>query len=80
MTDELGCAELVELVTAFLDGALDADTERRFIEHLADCEGCERYLDQFRQTISALGRLTPRAMPQDAKQRLRAAFRHRHAG
>ena len=35
------CAELVELVTAFLEGALDPDTERRFIEHLAVCDGCE---------------------------------------
>ncbi len=51
----LDCDELVELVTSYLEGRLDRDTERRFNEHLAACDGCDRYLDQFRQTISVLG-------------------------
>src|SRR5439155_17208249 len=51
------CAVVVELVTAFLEGTLDPETEERFIEHLALCPGCELYLDQFRQTMSALGEL-----------------------
>ncbi|MGH9252768.1 MAG: zf-HC2 domain-containing protein, partial [Acidimicrobiales bacterium] len=35
----LNCSEFVELVTAFLDDALDADSERRFVDHLGQCEG-----------------------------------------
>lgn len=42
------------------NGALDAATERRVIEQLAECDGCERYLDQFRQTIRA-----PSGLPAD---------------
>ena len=80
MADEMACAELVELVTAFLDGELDAATERRFVAHLARCEGCERYLDQFRQTIRAIGRLSPAAMSPRARQRMLAAFRDWRAG
>ena len=45
------CAELVELVTAFLEGALDSETEQRFVEHLAICDGCETYLEKMRRTI-----------------------------
>jgi hypothetical protein len=51
----LTCAEFVELVTSFLDDALDAGVERRFVEHISACAGCKGFLDQFRQTIHLLG-------------------------
>jgi anti-sigma factor RsiW len=71
----LTCQEFVELVSTFLDGALDEDTERRFVDHLADCPGCDAYLDQFRQTIGALGKLPPESLSPDARDRLLTAFR-----
>lgn len=72
----LNCAEFVELVTAFLDGALDPETERHFVEHLAECAGCERYLEQFRRTITELGELPPESLSPEARDRLLTAFRH----
>ena len=54
---DLACAELVELVTAYLDGSLDAETRARFDTHLLDCEGCENYLQQFRMTVATLNRV-----------------------
>lgn len=71
----LDCAEFVELVTAFLDGELDPETERRFVAHLAECPGCERYLDQFRRTIRELGALPAESLSPQARDRLLAAFR-----
>ncbi|MBZ9645503.1 anti-sigma factor [Streptomyces sp. PSKA30] len=71
----MDCVDFVELVTDFLEGALPDDDERRFIEHLAECSGCERYLDQFRQTIATTGELTPGSMSPDAREQLLAAFR-----
>ena len=68
------CQEFVELVTAFLDGTLEPDSEQRFIEHLALCPGCETYLDQFRQTIDALGELPPESLSDEARDRLLSAF------
>ena len=53
--DAMDCNELVELVTAYLDDALDADTKSRFESHLGDCDGCENYLQQFRETVRAVG-------------------------
>lgn len=67
------CAELVELITAYLDGELD-DRER-FEDHLAECEGCERYLDQFRTVVGAMGDLDPPGPDPGVRDRLLAAFR-----
>lgn len=69
------CQELVELVTAHLDGILDADTEDRFGEHLRMCKGCERYLDQFKQVIRTCGELPPESLPGGLRDSLLDAFR-----
>ena len=69
------CAELVELVTAFLEGALDPDTERRFIEHLAVCDGCERYVDQMRRTVAEVGQVEPESLSDETRDHLLEAFR-----
>ncbi|WP_257000181.1 anti-sigma factor family protein, partial [Mycobacterium avium] len=37
----LDCNELVEIVTAYLDGSLDLETRARFDEHLLECDGCD---------------------------------------
>ena len=71
----MDCDAFVELVTAYLGGALDAGTERRFAEHLAGCDGCERYLEQIRRTIDALGHLPAEGLPPQARDRLLHAFR-----
>jgi anti-sigma factor RsiW len=71
----VNCDEFVELVTAYLDGTLDPATEQRFVEHLAECEGCDRYLDQIRTTIQTLGRLPVQSLTPQARDRLLAAFR-----
>ena len=71
---ELTCAEFVELVTAYLERSLTAEVEARFAEHLAACEGCERYLDQFRDTIRRLGSLPPETLPAPVRRQLLTAF------
>jgi anti-sigma factor RsiW len=74
------CREFVELVTAYLEGALDPPTARRFEKHLATCEGCDRYLDQIRATIAALGHLPTDTLDPHARDRLLSAFRDWPAG
>jgi anti-sigma factor RsiW len=68
------CQELVELVTAYLDGTLPTDQRRAFDEHLALCPGCERYLAQFRQTIALVGQLPEESLSAPARERLLEAF------
>ena len=49
------CQEFVELVTDYLEGALDPSERARFAAHIDHCDGCEEYLVQFRETIAAVG-------------------------
>jgi anti-sigma factor RsiW len=48
---DLTCRELVELVTDYLEDALPEPERERFEAHLAECEGCRRYMEQMRATI-----------------------------
>jgi anti-sigma factor RsiW len=61
MTEDpgLSCKELVELVTAYDEGALPIGERARFDEHLAECPDCVEYLAQFRRTVAAVGRAAP---------------------
>ncbi|WP_328519740.1 anti-sigma factor family protein [Kribbella sp. NBC_00359] len=69
------CAELVELVTAYLEGALDPETEQRFADHLAVCDGCDIYVDQMRRTIAEVGQVEPESLSDQTRDRLLEAFR-----
>lgn len=72
--DTLTCAEFVELVTDYLEGALDRWTEGRFVLHATACAGCESYLEQFRETIRVAGRLRPEDIDPTVRDRLLAEF------
>lgn len=75
VASEMGCQELVELVTDYLEGRLSPDDAECFEEHLGKCGGCRMYLDQMRETISALGHLPPESLSPEVEMRLLAAFR-----
>ena len=73
---EMTCRELVELVTDYLEGRLSARERTRFEAHLADCEDCDTYLEQMRQTIRALGRLPEESRSDEARDELLEAVRN----
>jgi len=77
-TQALGCQELVELVTEYLEGALDGAELARFEHHLAGCGKCQEYLEQFRQTIRVTGMLTVDDLSPESEEALVAAFRGWH--
>jgi exonuclease VII small subunit len=77
---DLTCAQVVELVTDYFEGALDASLTERFEEHLALCAGCDNYLDQVRQTIETAGRLRESEVPPQLREDLLRAFRGWNAG
>ncbi len=74
-TDELVCQELVELATAYLEGALAPVDRARFEAHLAGCSHCRIYLEQLRTTIRALGQLGEDDLAPEARTALLHAFR-----
>jgi anti-sigma factor RsiW len=69
------CAQLVEVVTDYLEGVLAPEERSRFEEHLGECEGCVVYLEQMRETVALTGRLREDDLPDDAKATLLQAFR-----
>ena len=71
----LTCIELVELVTDYLEGNLDADDRARVERHLAGCDACTAYIDQMRVTIAVVGRVDVDDIPDAMKVELMHAFR-----
>lgn len=74
---DLDCREFVELVTSYLEGSMDAQAEQDFVDHLALCDGCERYLDQVRRTSESLVELPGDPIATDTRSALLDAFRSR---
>ncbi len=74
MTD-LGCQELVELVTAYLEGTLGPQDQRRIANHLDECDACARYIEQMRMTLGLLGTVPVDTLSPEAQSTLLAAFR-----
>ena len=72
---EMPCQELVELVTDYLEDRLSPVDRIRFEAHIAECEYCATYLEQMRQTIRTLGRITEDSLSDDAREELLEAFR-----
>lgn len=70
----MSCEQFVELVTEYLEDAMDAHTRQRFEEHLAICPGCVTYLDQIRETVREAGRLQPEDLSSGAREHLLRAF------
>jgi anti-sigma factor RsiW len=75
---EMSCRELVELVTEYLEGTLSRRDRKRFEAHIAGCEYCTTYVEQMREVISTLGRLTEDSIAPRARQELLVAFRDWH--
>jgi anti-sigma factor RsiW len=73
--NDLDCNELVELVTAYLDDALDPDEKRRVVDHLTSCDGCSAYVAQVRATIRSLAELDPGQLDAVTRQKLLNGFR-----
>jgi predicted anti-sigma-YlaC factor YlaD len=72
---ELECRSVVEVVTDYLEGDMAPDDRRRFDEHLADCDGCQAYVEQMRTVIRLAGRPTVAAVPPETMAGLLRAFR-----
>jgi anti-sigma factor RsiW len=74
-TNDLACRELVELITTYLDGSIDAADRTRMDGHMAGCPGCMRAMDQFRETIRVTGTLTEDEVAAPEREAIRSVFR-----
>jgi anti-sigma factor RsiW len=76
MSESLNCAELVELVTQYLEDALSPQARHAFENHLSNCRGCAAYLQQMRLTITLTGMLTEANIEKAAQDELLHVFRN----
>lgn len=71
---DMKCQDFVELVTDYMEGSLPAATRAEFEAHIVECDGCEAYLAQMRQTIRAIGTLRERDIEPEALARMLELF------
>jgi anti-sigma factor RsiW len=79
-TNDVRCADVVELITDYLEGALPSEQRARVEAHLAGCDGCSTVLDQFRQTIRLTGKLREDQLTEPQRSTLLHAFRNWSSG
>jgi predicted anti-sigma-YlaC factor YlaD len=73
-SDELGCRDLTEAITDYLEGAMAPADAARLEEHLRECGACRTYLDQMGRTIELTGRPPQDPIPAALRERLLDVF------
>jgi anti-sigma factor RsiW len=74
-TRDLPCQQIVELVTDYLEGAMDAPLRASFEAHLAGCPHCTHYLEQIEATIRVAGSIRAEDLSPELRAGLLEAFR-----
>lgn len=74
------CQELVESVTAYMEGAMGEAERAVFEAHVAACPPCAVYLAQIQVTITEAGHLPREGLPRELCDDLVRAFRDWHRG
>jgi anti-sigma factor RsiW len=77
--DEVTCQQVVELVTEYFEGALDARTLSQVEEHLVMCDWCVTYVEHMQATIASLRELGEVRRPEPPDSVL-GALRARRVG
>ncbi|HXJ78988.1 MAG TPA: MEDS domain-containing protein [Candidatus Methylomirabilis sp.] len=66
---DMPCREFVELVTAYLDGALSSADRERCDAHWRNCPECRAYLAQMQLVVGSLGQLRRREVEENGAER-----------
>ena len=72
---QLICQEIVEVVTDYLEGAMDAELRASFEAHLAGCPHCTAYVEQLRAMMRVAGTIEAEALSAEFRAGLVASFR-----
>lgn len=73
--DDLTCQELVEVLTEYLGGVVDARTRADIERHIVFCRGCANYVEQMHSTIDLLSRVAAEEPGDEPTESLLALFR-----
>jgi anti-sigma factor RsiW len=78
--EDMSCRELVEAITAYLEGTLAREDRTRCQAHLEECHWCRNYVAQMRDTIRALGSLDRESLAPQTRNELLYAYRSWRVG
>ena len=73
--EDLACKALVEMVTAYLEGAMSDHERARLEHHLTLCRGCVAYVERIKTIIRASREIDGPKISAPERERLLAAFR-----
>lgn len=73
----MNCEELLQGLSAYIDGAELTDLCQEFAEHLAACQPCQVVVDNIQQTITLYRAGEPQPMPQAFTDRLQSLLQAR---
>jgi anti-sigma factor RsiW len=75
-THELICQEIVEVITDYLEHAMDAELRTSFEAHLDTCPHCTHYVEQMTAMIRVSGTIGAESLSPEFQAGLLAAFRN----
>lgn len=78
--EHLTCKEFVEVLTEYLEGALEPEERADVERHIVICRGCSNYIEQMRSTIDLLGRIAAEQPGDSTAEALLGMFREWQAG
>lgn len=68
--DNLGCAECMDLLADYVDGALPQEQAQRLEWHLDSCPPCVAFVKTYKGTVDAARRLRQTILPPELRDRL----------
>jgi anti-sigma factor RsiW len=45
------CQKVNSFIADYLDDELDPETRRKFVDHVADCNSCHAFLEEYKATV-----------------------------
>jgi len=66
----MNCNEIKDMMTLYIDGELEDKEKKIFEEHIEDCEGCRKELEDYKKIISMLQNMTEEDPPKGYCNRL----------
>ena len=69
------CRQIAELLGDYLDGSLPKHTRELLEWHIEGCPPCVAFVNTYRGTVHAAGKLSDVEIPPELKQRLLAVLR-----
>jgi len=74
-SEHAGCRDMVEYLSEYLDGELDASLQEIIDKHRGNCPPCQAFIRTLSRTVEAVRSQPSEPLPEELKQALVRAIR-----